>query len=305
VTEAEPGGTTRSDQAPEAAEVSKWPSRAAQLYLLACGLALVAMLVETVAGHPGVGSMFAAILAVPWSMLVAGFAPPLPRDWPLAAGLVVRMVPLALFMLLNSAIVRGIAARTARDLARSATRVGLLCVVCALLGSGCALESRQEVMVAAPTDSFLFFFGDGRVEVYSTFDLNTSPTWVQHHKDIVRVTDVTLMGDFQNGTGGPVVGGPDEKPVPIDFTISIAPDPVTSAGPQFVVWGPLHLAERALKRVEWDEGQRLFNAQASVVRNEIAGDGHFTLYTETTLPAPTTGGVEIANLHLACTLEVN
>jgi hypothetical protein len=75
------------------------------------------MLVETLLGHPGIGSMFAAILAAPWSMLMASLAPPLPRDWPMAAGLSVRMVPLALFMLLNAAIVRGIAARSERDLA--------------------------------------------------------------------------------------------------------------------------------------------------------------------------------------------
>ena len=86
------------------------------VYLVACALALVAMLVETLLGHPGTGSMFAAILAAPWSMLIAGFAPPLPSDWPMAAGLAVRMIPLALFMLLNAAIIRGIAARSERDL---------------------------------------------------------------------------------------------------------------------------------------------------------------------------------------------
>jgi hypothetical protein len=101
---------------------SRWGRRAARTYLVVCALALVAMLVETLLGHPGTGTMFAAILAAPWSMLVAGLAPPLPRDWPLAAGLAVRMFPLALFMLLNAAIVRGIAARTERDLTRTATR---------------------------------------------------------------------------------------------------------------------------------------------------------------------------------------
>jgi hypothetical protein len=96
--------------------MSRWGRRASRAYLVVCALALIAMVVETVLGHPGVGSMFAAILAAPWSMLVAGFAPPLPRDWPMAAGLAVRMIPLALFMLLNAAIVRGIAARSERDL---------------------------------------------------------------------------------------------------------------------------------------------------------------------------------------------
>ena len=112
---------TKSPHAPDVSKPSRWGRRVARTYLVVCGLALIAMLVETIAGHPGMGSMFAAILAAPWSMLVAGLAPPLPRDWPLAAGLAVRMIPLALFMVLNAAIVRGIAARSERDLARAAT----------------------------------------------------------------------------------------------------------------------------------------------------------------------------------------
>jgi len=100
---------------------SAWGRRAARIYMILGAVSLLAMLVETLAGHPGTGTMFAAILAAPWSLLVAGLAPPLPRDWPLAAGLLIRVVPLALFMLLNAAIVRGIAARTERDLTRPAT----------------------------------------------------------------------------------------------------------------------------------------------------------------------------------------
>jgi hypothetical protein len=69
-----------------------------------------------------VGSIFAAILAAPWSMLAAKMLPPLPSDWPMAAGLAIRMGPLALFMLLNAAIVAGIAARSERDLRGVASR---------------------------------------------------------------------------------------------------------------------------------------------------------------------------------------
>ena len=111
-----PPSDSATPGANDAAGASRWGRRASNAYLVVCALALTAMLVETVLGHPGTGSMFAAILAAPWSMLMAGLAPPLPRDWPLAAGLAVRMVPLALFMLLNAAIVRGIAARSERDL---------------------------------------------------------------------------------------------------------------------------------------------------------------------------------------------
>ena len=106
------------------ASVSAWGRRAVRIYLLVGGISLVVMLVETIVGHAGMGSMFAAILAAPWSMLVAGLAPPLPRDWPMAAGLAVRMTPLALFMLVNAAIVRGIAARTERDLTGASSARG-------------------------------------------------------------------------------------------------------------------------------------------------------------------------------------
>ena len=99
-----------------ATSVTAWGRRAALVYLGASGLALVSMAVETVLGHAGTGTMFAAFLAVPWSMLVAGLAPPLPANLPMAAGLAVRIVPLALFMLLNAAIVAGMAARSERDL---------------------------------------------------------------------------------------------------------------------------------------------------------------------------------------------
>ena len=113
-------GETRGGVAPggppEPLSMAAWGRRAARIYLVVAGLALVAMLVETVLGHPGTGSILAAILAAPWSMLAASFLPPLPDDWPLPAGLAVRMVPLALFMLLNAAIIAGIAARSQRDL---------------------------------------------------------------------------------------------------------------------------------------------------------------------------------------------
>ena len=106
---------------PPVPSMTAWGRRAALLYLGVGTLALAGMAVETVLGHPGTGTMFAAFLSVPWSMLVAGFAPQLPRDWPLAAGLAVRMAPLALFMLLNAAIVAGIAARSERDLTSDPT----------------------------------------------------------------------------------------------------------------------------------------------------------------------------------------
>ena len=105
--------TVRSSPVPS---MTAWGRRAAWIYLGVGSLALAGMAIETVLGHPGTGTMFAAFLSVPWSMLVAGCAPPIPTNLPMALGLAARMTPLALFMLLNAAIVAGIAARSERDL---------------------------------------------------------------------------------------------------------------------------------------------------------------------------------------------
>ena len=109
---------------PPMPSMTAWGKRAALLYLCLGALSLAAMAIETMMGHPGTCAMFAAFLSVPWSMIVAGLAPPLPANLPLAAGLAVRMAPLALFMLLNAAIIAGIAARSERDLTGAGTTRG-------------------------------------------------------------------------------------------------------------------------------------------------------------------------------------
>jgi hypothetical protein len=278
--------------------MSRWGGRAARIYLLVCALALSAMLVETVLGHPGVGSMFAAILAAPWSMLMAGLAPPLPRDWPMAAGLAVRMIPLALFMLLNAAIVRGIAARSERDLSRSVTRVSALLVLTALLGSGCVLSSRQEVFVAAPTSSFLFFTG-GKQEMYFTFDLSTSPQWNDQRGSISRISELAVLGDFGNATGG--LGG---IRVPLEVKMVVAPDPLPSFNGGVYAWGPLSIDTTATRRIDWSEGERLMLAGASTLEQEMRGDGKFTLYTVSAPQITLNGGVSVENLRVAAVFEL-
>jgi hypothetical protein len=278
--------------------MSRWGRRASRTYLVVCALALLAMAIETLLGHPGTGSMIAAILAAPWSMLVAGLAPPLPRDGSLAAGLAVRMGPLALFMLLNAAIVRGIAARSERDLARSVTRASVLLVLGALLGSGCMLSSRQEVFVAAPADQFFFFTG-GKQEVVLTFDLTTSKQWVDQHADIADITDLAIIGDFRNATGG---GGGIR--VPIDVKVAASADRLPTFSTIEDVFGPVHIDTLAVKRVDWSEGERLMLPGASLLKGEMRGDGKFTLLTGTVPQITLNGGVQIENLRLAAVFEL-
>ena len=109
---------TRDESTPPPS-MTVWGRRVALGYLAVCAIVLVAMVVEAVTGTSRNAGMFAAFLTVPWSMLLAGLAPQLPHEGPFLVVLAARMVPLALLMLLNAAIVAGIAARSERDLSGS------------------------------------------------------------------------------------------------------------------------------------------------------------------------------------------
>lgn len=95
----------------------RWARGVTRVYLPVCALALTWMVVETVGGFElRAGGILSAFLSVPWSMLVASFLPALPiGDSPLL-GVLVRAAILAVFMLLNVAILRGMASRSESDL---------------------------------------------------------------------------------------------------------------------------------------------------------------------------------------------
>ena len=311
----EPGGTPHAAASQRPAEserpaatspplpsMTAWGRRAALVYLGLGALALAAMAIETVAGHPGIASMFAAFLAVPWSMLVAGLAPPLPRDWPLAAGLAVRMLPLALFMLLNAAIVAGIAARSERDLTGRGTKAVVLVLLAGvMLSSGCALSSRQRVLVTPPTSTLVLFNGGLVVYTLLTFDLRTVPEWRDHRAKLSDVTDITLMGDFRNP------GDPQLTVPAADVQIWLYPDgdgAILPPGPATQVWKPLHLEADEAHRVDWDEGARRFLAARADLRREILGDGRFSLAVVSVPTLIGTGGATFENFRLGAVLEV-
>ncbi len=308
----EPGGTPHAAPSLRPAEserpaatpsplpsMTAWGRRAALVYLGVGALALAAMAIETVLGHPGIGSMFAAFLSVPWSMLVAGFAPPLPRDWPLAAGLAVRMLPLALFMLLNAAIVAGIAARSERDLTGRGTKAVVLVLLASIgLSSGCALRSRQVVMVAAPS-SALLLLGGVNVSTVLQFDLSTVPAWNRHRGNIREASELTLMGDYSAPGDGPF--GPSSA---LDVEIAAAPglDPVSGTEP--TIWGNMHMEKASEHRVDWYEGMARMKPAAALLRREVAGDGQFTLIVRSILPLGALGGATVENFRLGTVLEV-
>ena len=100
---------------PPARPKAPWGRHVAAIYLLICAGSLVVMVAEGFVGRPGTIGFIAAYLSLPWSMLFARFGPELPANQSLAAGLALRAGILALFMLLNAAILAGIARRMERD----------------------------------------------------------------------------------------------------------------------------------------------------------------------------------------------
>ncbi|MFM8560147.1 MAG: hypothetical protein ACKOC6_11240 [bacterium] len=108
--EPSPTGTTPS--------LGHWARGVARGYLAVCAGALAWMVVETVLGFElRAGGILCAFLSVPWSMLAANLAPALPVGDSVVAGVLLRAALIAPMMGLNAAILRGIAARSERDLA--------------------------------------------------------------------------------------------------------------------------------------------------------------------------------------------
>jgi hypothetical protein len=235
-------------------------------------------------------------------MLVAGFAPPLPANLPMALGLALRMAPLALFMLLNAAIVAGIAARSERDLTGRGVRALMLALLAGALSSGCALSSEQRVLVAAPTRQAQLSF-DGAVATFYAFDLEAVPEWRDHRTSLHDVTDVSLMGEFIGDPGGPTsAGAPADVQVWFIETVlyPLTPDPGTPTQ----VWSPLHLEPSETHRVDWDEGAKRFNGDKERLRREIMGDGSFTIMVVSQEPPGSPGAASVENLRLGATLQV-
>ena len=290
-------GTTTAIAEPAPPSMTLWGRRAALWYLLVGLLALIAMLVETVTGHAGTGTMFAAILAAPWSMLVAGMAPPLPRDWPMAAGLAVRMVPLALFMLLNALIVASIAARSERDLKSGVAKPLVLLMAAGFLSSGCGLRSRQVLLVAAPVRTSEFFNGGGGIAILE-FDLTQLPEWRDHAGRIRDVQELSLMGSFSNPLDGPFV------PV-VASQVEIAMSPTYAfQGTENVFWWDLHLEPGQSHRVDWAEGAAKLH-RPGALRTELTGDGQFTILVRPFSPQLNASTfVSVKDFRLGAVLQV-
>lgn len=268
--------------------------RAAAIYLLVCAATLAWMTIETVRGQAGTGSMFAAFLSLPWSMLVASFAPALPANWTLAAGLALRVALLAVFMLLNAAIVAAIVGRAARDVTNGAAKAAALALLPLLvLSSGCGLLSSQRVMVAAPASAVTLFNG-GKVAAYAyTFDLAGVSAWRDRRAKLKGVTDLTLTGTFRGG------GAATDLRADIGTSGS-----GLFGGASVPVWGPLHLGAGETRTIDWGEGQRRIGGDPSALRQAVLGSGAFTLFVTVDPPASPGSEATIQDLRLGALLEV-
>ena len=94
---------------------SRWGRNVQLVYLGVVAVAFVALLVEMSQGHSGVGAIAVSVLTAPWSGLLAMLARALGGALAPDAMRVVGLVLVVLSALLNSLVLRGIAARAQRD----------------------------------------------------------------------------------------------------------------------------------------------------------------------------------------------
>jgi hypothetical protein len=92
--------------------------------------------------------------------------------------------------------------------------------------------------------------------------------------------------------------------VPIDVKVAASADRLPTFTSIEDVWGPVHLDTLVVRRVDWNEGERLMLPDASMLENEVRGDGKFTLLTVTAPQITLNGGVAIENLRLAAVFDL-
>ena len=170
------------------------------------------------------------------------------------------------------------------------------------MSSGCALSSRQRVLVAAPSSTLQLLNGGQVVYTLLTFDLSTVPEWREHRGRLAGVTELTLMGDFQNPAAPPPFTEPSA-----DVQIWLYPDgtgAVLPPGPAVQVWEPLHLEVDQAHRVDWNEGERRLLATRGDLRREILGDGLFSLAVVSVPTLTGAPGATFTNFRLGAVLEI-
>ncbi len=105
-------------------------------------------------------------------------------------------------------------------------------------------------------------------------DLNTIGDYRDNRKDLKRVDDLALIGDFTNNTGS--TANVEIWLVP-SGAVQLPASQLAANG--VLLWGPLAVAAGATEHVGWNRSTSLIvPAGRQALTDEIEGDGQFALY---------------------------
>jgi hypothetical protein len=142
----------------------------------------------------------------------------------------------------------------------------------ALTATGCILTSAQVLVSYDLTNPLTIASPDDVVGV--SVDLNTVPDYKDNRDKIKDLSDLALLGEFNNtGTGA------------VDIEVWMTPTATSYTHASDVkangslLWGPLQVAPGATRKLTWDGAVKLFSktGKAALI-HEVMGDGVFTLY---------------------------
>jgi hypothetical protein len=146
----------------------------------------------------------------------------------------------------------------------------VMAVLAAVAAAGCMLTSGQFVATYDLPDP---------LDVSSTItltgvdvDLNTVSDYSDHKKDLKRVEDLSLVGDFTNNSS---TAAQIEVWIVPSAALNLTPQQLQADGTR--LWGPLAVAGNATEHVDWDRSAALFVGRQALI-DEVKGDGHFSVY---------------------------
>jgi len=145
----------------------------------------------------------------------------------------------------------------------------------ALTATGCFLISGQIVVSANLGDLHAV---DGLSAIGTYVDLSVlSPDYKKHKDKLKDIVDIAVLGTFKNNLGAPVSGEVWIVPNPAGSGLLASQGAVVAAG-GIKLWS-MTLAANETRKVDWDTSAGLFTpAGKTLLKNEIKGDGIFTLY---------------------------
>jgi hypothetical protein len=103
-------------------------------------------------------------------------------------------------------------------------------------------------------------------------DLNTIGDYRDHKRNLKRVDDTALIGDFRNNSGS--AANVEVWLVP-SGALTLPANQLAANGT--LLWGPLAIAAGATEHVDWNRSATLLVGRQALT-DEIQGDGQFALY---------------------------